>query len=160
MNKPKRQDKKVAILFVIVVLTVLLSSVGAPAQSKPPTKASEAPTVPALRIIQDSLHQQGEFSYFVKGTVYNPHDKAVKNVVIKYYIWKKYMGRSCEPSDGQCGRLQTGGVVTATLKYLPPKLPVDFTATQESANCCADVLPHNEVPNPLVAEITAEWDQK
>jgi hypothetical protein len=146
---------------VISALLLAVAVVSASAQQhKPPVKApSDAPLVPALKIIQDSLHQQGEFSYFVKGTVYNPHDKAVKNVVIKYYIWKKYMGRSCEPLDGQCGRLQTGGVVTATLKYLPPKLPVDFTATQESANCCADVLPHNEMPAPLVAEITAEWDQ-
>jgi len=153
--------KKVASLFVIVFLAVLVSEVGVPAQSKPPTKASsEAPTMPALRIIQDSLHRQGEYSYLVKGTVYNPHDKAVKNVVIKYYIWKKYMGRNCEPFDGQCKRLQTGGLVTATLKYLPPNLSVEFTATQESANCCADVLPNNGMPDPLVAEITAEWDQK
>lgn len=157
INKPKRQNAKTVALFVGVVLAVLLTVVGAPAQSKPPAKtASDAPTVPALKIIQDSLHQQGEYSYYVKGTVYNPHDKAVKNVIIKYYIWKKYMG--CTPSYGQCKRLQTGGLVTATLKYLPPKQSVDFTATQESANCCADVLT-NEVPDPLVAEITAEWDQ-
>jgi hypothetical protein len=137
----------------ILLLAVAVLSASAQ-QPKPPAKASDAP--PVLKIIQDSLQKQGGYSYLVKGTVYNPHDKAVKNVVIKYYIWKKYM--NCTPVIGQCKRLQTGGLVTANLKYLPPKQSVDFTATQESASCCADELP-NEVPDPLMAEITAEWDQ-
>jgi hypothetical protein len=63
---------------VRVVLSALLFAVavlGASAQPKPPAKApSDAPTAPALKIIQDSLQKQGEYSYFVKGTVYNPHD--------------------------------------------------------------------------------------
>ena len=146
------------VVISALILAVAVVSVSAQ-QKKPPFKTPSDASAPALKIIQDSLHQQGAYSYFVKGTVYNPHDKAVKNVVIKYYIWKKYMGRSCEQSDGQCKRLQTGGLVTATLKYLPPNLSVEFTATQESANCCADVLPNNEMPEPLVAEMTAEWDQ-
>ncbi len=138
-----------------ISLLLLVAFAASAQQPKPPAKApSDAP--PALKIIQDSLQKQGEYSYLVKGTVYNPHDKAVKNVVIKYYIWKKYM--NCTPLIGQCKRLQTGGLVTANLKYLPPKQSVDFTATQESASCCADQLP-NEVPDPLSAEITADWDQ-
>jgi len=148
--------RRITIGLLFLVVAALSASAQQP---KPPAKAaSDAPTVPALKIIQDSLHKQGEYSYLVKGTIYNPHDKAVKNVVIKYYIWKKYMNCTT-PTYGQCKRLQTGGLVMANLKYVPPKQSVDFTATQESANCCPDELPNNELPDPLVADITAEWEQ-
>ena len=40
-----------------------------------------------LRIVRDSLLESGNF-YFVKGAIYNPNSMAVKNVVIKYYVWK------------------------------------------------------------------------
>jgi len=40
-----------------------------------------------LRIVRDSLLENGNF-YFVKGAIYNPNSMAVKNVVIKYYVWK------------------------------------------------------------------------
>ena len=190
--------------FMIVAL--LLSAMGAPAQQ--PNRTTRAPTVPALKIIQDTLHQS-ENEYFVKGTVYNPHAKAVKNVVIKYYIWKKYMGggdsklsqeyaetakaklqteiaayreqiaaiKAAQPADTHAEveaakqivalqrkildaisryprPAQTGGLVAARLKYIPPKQSVDFTAT----GCCADIMT-SEMPDPLSAEITAEWDQ-
>ena len=45
-----------------------------------------------LRIVRDSLLENGNF-YFVKGAIYNPNSMAVKNVVIKYYVWKKWMGQ-------------------------------------------------------------------
>jgi len=198
---PRRITKSA---FTIAAL--LLSVVGAPAQQ--PKRTAKARTAPALKIIQDSLHQS-EYEYFVKGTVYNPHDKAVKNVVIKYYVWKKLMSaadskRNQEDAeaakasvkaqtaavDEQVATLkatptadtaaevekdrqivalrkkilevmatapkpsQTGGLVTANLKYIPPKQSVEFTAT----GCCADVMTP-DMPEPLSAEITAEWDQ-
>lgn len=134
----------------LVVTTLLLAvALSASAQQhKPIAKAA-----PALKIIQDSL-QQANDRYFVKGTVYNPHDKPVKNVVINYYIWKKYMNR---PSNMGSQIRETGGLVTANIKFIPPKQSVDFMAT----GCCAGVMiPESGiVPDPLSAEITAEWDK-
>lgn len=101
-----------------------------------------------LKIVKDSLLEHDGF-YFVKGSIYNPNDRGVKDVVIRYYIWKKFMGQ-----DGR-GLLikRTGGLETARIKYLPPKQIVDFT-TDDSAGVQLDVK-----PDPISAEITAEWDQ-
>jgi hypothetical protein len=102
------------------------------------------------KIVQDSLQQRGNF-YFVKGSVYNPNEKGLNNVVIKYYIWKKWMGK-----DGHGSRIKdTGGLVTAEIKYLPPKQTVDFVTNGEDN---APVMIH-DVPDPLEAEISGQLDQ-
>jgi len=49
---------------------------------------------------------------------------------------------------------ETGGLVTASIKYLPPKQTVDFTATSHNAP-----LQIGLTPDPISAEITAEWDE-
>jgi len=135
------------------VVMFLFSAVALSAFAQQHKATAKAPTAPALKIIQDSL-QQSESNYFVKGTIYNPHDKPVKNVVINYYIWKKYMGK---PSNMGSRIRETGGLVTANIKFIPPKQSVDFTAT----GCCAGVMVPESgiVPDPISAEITAEWDQ-
>ena len=51
-----------------------------------------------------------------------------------------------------------GGVVTATINYLPPKQTVDFVATSQNAPV---MTPESGlVPDPISAEITAEWDRQ
>jgi hypothetical protein len=108
---------------------------------------------PELKIIKDALLENGNF-YFVKGTIYNPNSKAVKNVVIKYYIWKKWMGQ-----DGHGTMIRdTGGLVSANIKYIPPKQSVDFTAVGDS-HAPVMTLESGLLPDPLDAEVTAEWDR-
>src|ERR1700677_410303 len=68
-----------------------------------------------LRIVKDELVERGGW-YSVKGSVYNPNSKAVKNVVIRYYVWKKFMGHD-DINRGSIVK-QTGGLCTATIKYL------------------------------------------
>ena len=100
-----------------------------------------------LRIVRASLLENGNF-YFVKGSIYNPNSMAVKNVVIKYYVWKKWMGQ-----DGYGLRIkQTGGLVLANIKYLPPKQTVEFTATGGN-NAPVMVLQSGLMPDPLNAEM-------
>lgn len=127
-------------------------------EKKAPTRK---PVTPSLKIINDSLLVDGYF-YAVKGSVYNPSDRGVKNVVIRYYIWKKYMGDAAptvSPYDGTklpISWKQTGGLVAATIKYLPPKQTVDFIAKGEDAHVMTKES--QLVPEPINAEITAEWD--
>jgi hypothetical protein len=108
---------------------------------------------PKLKIIKDGLFEFNNF-YFVKGSVYNPSDKAVKNVVIKYYIWKKWMGKDDHGSIIK----NTGGLVTSTIKYIPPKTSVEFTASGDN-NAPVMTIESGLLPDPLNAEITAEWDE-
>jgi hypothetical protein len=124
------------LMALVLLLTVVPS---APSQDKSPT----------LKIVQDSLAERGNF-YYIKGSIYNPYEKGVKNVVIKYHIWKKWMGK-----DGH-GLLikETGGLVESQLKFLPPKQTVEFTATGGDN---APVMVH-DMPDPIEAEISAEWD--
>ena len=90
-------------------------------QNVVPVRAA-AQEPPKLKIVKDELRQRSNF-YYVTGTVYNPSDKGVKNVLIKYYIWKKWMGK-----DGHGSRIrETGGLIVASLKFIPPKQSVDFT---------------------------------
>ncbi len=128
-------------------LAVLLASVALPTLAI----AKERP--PALKIVKDTLHELGNF-YFVKGVVYNPHNRPVKNVVVNYYIWKKWMGRE---GHGFVIK-ETGGLVTANIKYIPPKQSVEFTA---SGDHTAPVMTPESglLPDPLNAEISAEWDK-
>jgi hypothetical protein len=103
-----------------------------------------------LRIVKDELSQRGNF-YLVKGSIYNPNASAVKNVVIRYYVWKKFMGHD-DVNRGSIVK-QTGGLCEAKIKYLPPKQTVEF-ATDANAQIYNDVT-----PDPLEASISAEWDQ-
>jgi len=115
------------------------------------------PAGSTLRIINDNLVKVNDGDcinclYAVKGSIYNPNSDAVKNVVIRYYIWKKWMGK-----EGNASMTVTGGLVTATIKYLPPKQTVDFTATSRNAPVMTPAS--GKVPDPISAEITAEWDE-
>ena len=77
----------------------------------------------------------------------------MKNIVVTYYIWKKWMGTE---GHGLAIKL-TGGAVSASIKYLPPKQSVDFTATSMNAPIMAPE--YRLFPDPIQAEITAEWDR-
>lgn len=129
--------------FVVVLAVPVASPSLALAKEKPP----------ALKIVKDTLLELGDF-YFVKGVVYNPYNRPVKNVVVNYYIWKKWMGR-----DGHGLVIkETGGLVTANIKYMPPKQSVEFTASGD--NTAPVMTPESGLlPDPLDAEISAEWDK-
>jgi hypothetical protein len=133
------------------LLTILVFSLPIFTQEKPKAEARK-PAGSTLRIVKDALVKDDTF-YSVKGSIYNPKDDGVKNVVIKYYIWKKYMGK-----DGYGSAIkETGGLVSVSIKYLPPKQTVDFTATSRNAPV---MTPESGlVPDPISAEITAEWDE-
>jgi hypothetical protein len=132
-----------SVSFLIALITT--SSAYGNAQAKKTTVKSAGST---LKIVKDDLFKQGGF-YLVKGSIYNPNAKAVKNVVIRYYIWKKFIGHDDRGSTVKQG----GGLVLARINYLPPKQTVEFT-TDSGAPVYVDVE-----PDPLKAEITAEWDQ-
>jgi hypothetical protein len=135
-------------LLVTAVLAFLMAGV-LPSSSSPPKQKEPHPQ---LKIVKDELREAHNF-YYVTGVIYNPHERGVKNVVIKYYIWKKWMGK-----DGHGSVIkETGGLVTADLKYLPPKQSVEFTATGGD-NAPVMSKESGLEPDPLNAEITADWD--
>lgn len=115
---------------------------------------------PKLKIIKEGLFTKSDprnhvpnSLYFVKGTVYNPNDRPVKNVTISYYIWKKFKGNA---SYGLILK-SSGGLVTASIKYIPPKSSVEFIADSDDALV---FTPESGVrPDPLNPIITAEWDK-
>ena len=114
--------------------------------------AGEKESPPEIKIIKDSLIEVDNF-YGVKGVVYNPNLRAVKNVEINYFIWKKWLG-----ADGHGSVIKsTGGRVTAMIKYLPPKTPVEFTAVNHNAPIMT--VESGLLPDPLDAEISASWDK-
>lgn len=132
-------------------LGLALFAVLCPAQAaKKAPSASGKNAGASLKIVKDSLSDTEEF-YVVKGAIYNPNNRGVKNVVIKYYIWKKFMGQD----NVKRGSLvkETGGLTTAKINYLPPKQTVEFTTSDSSAVKYVDIK-----PDALSAEITAEWD--
>jgi hypothetical protein len=132
-----------ALLFALMVVP---AAYGKGPASKPAAKDAGA----TLKIVKDGLYEHDGF-YFVKGSIYNPNANGVKNVVIRYYIWKKFIGHADRGSIVEKG----GGLVIARIKYLPPKQTVEFaTATDDSAPVYT-----NAEPDPLNAEINAEWDQ-
>lgn len=111
--------------------------------------ASDKVAAPNLKIVQDSLIQREGF-YAVRGSVYNPSAKGAKNVVITYRVWKKFMGK-----DGWGLRIkETGGLLVAKIKYVPPKQTVEFT-TAPTDNAPVQI---GIEPDPTSAEITAESD--
>jgi hypothetical protein len=53
---------------------------------------------------------------------------------------------------------ETGGLVTANIKYIPPKQSVEFTASGD--NTAPVMSPESGLlPDPLDAKISAEWDK-
>ena len=136
----------------VAVLVVSISPSGAAQSTRKPAGST-------LRIVQDMLIATGGLSgsnyYQVKGAIYNPNNEAVKNVVIRYFIWKKWLGQ-----DGHGSIIKdTGGLVTATIKYLPPKQTVDFIATSP-LGVPRMTTDSGLLPDPISAEITAEWDDQ
>lgn len=131
------------LLLMVTALAVPVSDVHAQGKS----------AKPELKIIKDDLVERGNF-YFVKGSVYNPNSRPVKNVEIKYYIWKKWMGKE---GHGTVIR-DTGGLVQATIKYIPPKQSVEFTAIGGD-NAPVMTVESGLLPDPLDAQIAAEWDK-
>lgn len=137
------------VLTFVAVCTPVARSDGQP---EPPKPAGST-----LKIVNDNLVKvdDGDCSgclYAVKGSIYNPNNNGVKNVVVRYYIWKKWMGKDEHGSAIK----ETGGLVSATIKYLPPKQTVDFMATGHDAP--VPVMLHS-LPDPINAEVTAEWDE-
>lgn len=122
-----------------------------------------------LRIVNDHLVKVNDGDcigclYAVKGSIYNPNSDGVKNVVVSYYIWKKYMGEGAPTTNPRTGAKvpdmwkSNGGVVTATIMYLPPKQTVDFVAASQNAPV---MIPESGlVPDPISAEISADWDRQ
>jgi hypothetical protein len=137
------------------MLAMLVPTVRGSDDQKPTRK----PAGETLKIVNDNLIKVDDGDcrgclYNVKGSIYNPNDEGVKNVVIRYYIWKKWMGK-----DGHgLGIKKLGGLVSATIKYLPPKQTVEFTAVSRYA----PVMTRESglLPDPINAEITAEWEDK
>ena len=139
-------------VLVSVALAVVLVSTSRTSADQPQKK----PAGSTLRIVKDDLVEVDvpvRFAYIVKGSIYNPNNEAVKNVVIRYYIWKKWMGK--DDPQNQYGSIirETGGLVSATIKYLPPKQIVEFTAS-------GSAFRRKELPDPINAEITAERDDQ
>lgn len=108
---------------------------------------------PKIKIIKDYLVDRDDF-YLVRGMAYNPNTEAVKNVVIRYYIWKKWMGQK---DRGQAIR-DTGGLVQAVIKYMPPKSSVEFVATGGDDAPVMSVQ-SGLLPDELQAEISGQWDE-
>lgn len=129
-------------VFMLALAAITPSAYPQPKDSKPD-----------LKIIKDDLLERGNF-YYVKGIVHNPHSTPVKNVVIGYYIWKKWMGQE---GHGTVIR-DTGGLVQSMIRYIPPKQSVEFVATG-GRNAPVMTVQSGLMPDSLNAEITAEWDK-
>lgn len=133
--------------FALIVISVCAPIAHCVAQTAPSKPAGST-----LKIVNDDLVQNGNF-YAVRGSIYNPNSVGVKNVIIRYRIWKKWMG-----TDGH-GQLikETGGLVTATIKYLPPKTIVDFVAKSRLAPVMSEES--GLEPDPIDAELSGDWDE-
>lgn len=136
-------------LFVAGTTTLL-------GQAKSQAKIEAKPAGSTLRIVNDNL-VKGNLpgsrfvgtGFAVKGSIYNPNDVGVKNVVISYLIWKKFMGKEGHGSVVK----ETGGLVVARIKYIPPKQTVDFLAEGDAPRYI-----HVE-PDPINVEtVTADWE--
>jgi hypothetical protein len=165
--------------FVLVSLILAVTTIpGALGQQKPSQHKDAGST---LRIVKDSLIGVPTESprgypfrcYVVKGSIYNPNNIAVKNVVVRYYIWKKFMGKDGHGEelkrDGGYATIEdlkrTGGLVYAIIKYLPPKQTADFIATGDFSEstgfpAAPTFSDGSELfPGTISAEISAEWDK-
>jgi hypothetical protein len=143
---------KTALSLAVLMFVLLFHG-----QNKPAVRSDRKSAASTLKIVNDQLIKVDDSDcrgclYAVKGSIYNPNADGVKNVVIRYYIWKKFMGK-----DGHGAALKSsGGLILATIKYLPPKQTVEFTAFGPSAPVMT--LQSGLLPEPITAEITAEWD--
>jgi hypothetical protein len=142
--------KRAVSLIAIVALIVI--SVCAPIAHSVAQTTPRKPAGSALKIVEDDLVENGDF-YAVKGSIYNPNAEGVKNVIIHYRIWKKWMGTDAHGSLIK----ETGGLVTATIKYLPPKTIVEYVAKSHLAPVMSEAS--GLEPDPIDAEISAEWDE-
>jgi hypothetical protein len=144
-----------AILALLIIFATLSPIVGTSDEQKSQRK----PAGSTLRIVNDELIKvnhgdcQG-CAYAVKGSIYNPNNDGVKNVVISYRIWKKFMGKE-DAKRGEVVRAN-GGLVVARIKYIPPKQTVDFLANEGIAPVYRDIE-----PDPINAdEIIADWEDQ
>ena len=171
-GKPAQPDQIIALLnydsLAEMVLTEELHR-SCSASTSPSRSSGQKPSRnnagSTLRIVNDHLVTVNDGDWYaVKGSIYNPNNDGVKNVVISYYVWKKYIGDAApkvNPRDGT--KLPTvwrtnGGLVSATIMYLPPKQTVDFIARGDDAFV---MTPESGlVPDPISAEITADWDRQ
>jgi len=105
---------------------------------------------PVPKLIKDELVKVG-YDYQVKGSIHNPSKSAMKDVKVRYLVWRKFKG----VKDDRWGEIteRTGGEVTAQINYLPAGETVEFTAIgSERVPTYVDT-----VPDPLQAEIEAKW---
>jgi len=159
--RPKRQkDCRMQILrrwcWIALIVASIFPVSGCQPNSQPmketATEAAEGAS-PQIRIIKNDLINRDNF-YMVRGVVYNPNTKAVKNVAIRYYIWKKWMGQK----DQGIVIRDTGGLVRAVINYMPPKSSVEFVATGGD-NAPVMSVQSGLLPDELQAEISAQWDE-
>jgi hypothetical protein len=145
-------------LVVVAIATLIAIAVCTPVARSDDQPTPRKPAGSTLKIVTDNLVKVDDGDcvgclYAVKGSIYNPNSDGVKNVVVRHYIWKKWMGK-----DGHGSVIkETGGLLSATIKYLPPKQTLDFVAT--SRNAAVMTLKSGLVPDPISAEVTAEWDE-
>ena len=100
--------------------------------------------------MKDELVEVG-YRYQVKGAIHNPSKYPMKDVKVRYLVWKKFKG----VHDERWGPIteRTGGEVLAEIKYLPAGQTVEFTAVgTEPVQTYTNTL-----PDPLEAEIEAKW---
>lgn len=146
---------KAALVALVVLSVIAVWTPGARSDGQP---APPKPAGSTLKIVNDNLVKVDDGDcigclYAVKGSIYNPNSDGVKNVIVRYYIWKKWMGK-----DGHGSAIkETGGLVSATIKYLPPKQTIDFLASSHDAPVMAEKS--GLEPDPISAEVTAEWDE-
>jgi hypothetical protein len=105
---------------------------------------------PSVMIVKDALVEK-DGNYSIEGVAYNPNAKAVKNVVITYRVWKKWLGQE---GHGNAVK-EKGGLLSATVKAIPPKQSTEFKATGGNN---APVI-EGQTPEKLEAEISAEWSK-
>jgi hypothetical protein len=142
-------------ILASIVLVVILVPIARSGEDQKPTRQPAGPT---LRIVYDKLLNVDDGDcrgclYAVKGSIYNPNNDAVKNVVITYRVWKSLMGQEGHNSNIK----DSGAPVSATIKYLPPKVIVEFDC---SGTAPAMTAASGLVPDAINAEITAEWESQ
>ena len=142
-------------LTLAICIATLMATSPLDGQKQQPLRKS---AVSALRIVSENLIETATRScdrcYVVEGSIYNTSNDGISDVTIKYFVWKQLLGK-----DGLGEYVkQTGGLAVAKIRYLPPKQIVQFTATGSRIGIAS--LQSGLVPDPLDAEITAEWDDK
>ena len=172
-GQPAKPDQIMALLKYDdlsekVLAETMRRSCSASISSRDSQQPSSTNAGSTLRIVNDHIVKVNDGDcigclYAVKGSIYNPNNDGVKNVVINYYLYKKYMGEGAPTANPITGNSvpkmwkTNGGAVTATIQYLPSKQTVDFLATGKNAPV---MTPESGLaPDPLSAEINADWDR-